>query len=77
MCETFHTDAITYLSAIPSTIQKGEFLLTFLDPPFNQGKEYAVFDDNPPQRGLGVMCTGTRTMTRFPTITTTPGRSWA
>jgi len=27
------------------------FVLTFLDPPFNQGKEYAFFDDElPPER---------------------------
>jgi len=26
-----------------------QFALTFLDPPFNQGKEYAYFDDNLPE----------------------------
>lgn len=50
MCEIFHTDAIAYLNAIAATRQEGEFHLTFLDPPFNQGKEYAVFDDNQPQQ---------------------------
>ncbi len=28
--------------------QDHQFALTFLDPPFNQGKEYAYFDDNLP-----------------------------
>ncbi|GBC90988.1 hypothetical protein HRbin14_01744 [bacterium HR14] len=26
-----------------------QFALTFLDPPFNQGKKYACFDDNLPE----------------------------
>lgn len=29
--------------------QPHQFALTFLDPPFNQGKEYAYFDDNLPE----------------------------
>ncbi|GIV11133.1 MAG: hypothetical protein KatS3mg020_0624 [Fimbriimonadales bacterium] len=36
------------------------FALTFLDPPFNQGKEYACFDDNLPEevywRWMGDVC---------------------
>ena len=32
------------------TIERGTVDLTFLDPPFNQQKEYACFDDNLPEK---------------------------
>lgn len=37
-----NTDCLSYLKQY----QKNEIDLTFLDPPFNQGKEYRYFDDN-------------------------------
>jgi DNA modification methylase len=38
-----HADCTAYLPEIRSTVD-----LTFLDPPFNQAKEYAYHDDNLP-----------------------------
>ena len=42
--EVFASDIIEWLKSNPSE----EFHLSFLDPPFNQGKEYKLFDDNLP-----------------------------
>lgn len=52
MCNVYATSGIKVLhkDALPSirAIQEGRVHLTFLDPPFNQGKRYRVFDDNQP-----------------------------
>ena len=42
--ELANADVMEWLERNPSK----EFHLSFLDPPFNQGKEYKFFDDNLP-----------------------------
>lgn len=45
MVEVLQGDCLELLDSV----EKGKFSLTFLDPPFNQGKDYAYFDDDQPE----------------------------
>lgn len=56
MVEVLQGDCLELLDSL----EEGRFSLTFLDPPFNQGKDYAYFDDDQPEWAywdwLGQVC---------------------
>jgi len=47
-CEILEGDCFQYLRRDFFVNRYGYVHLTFLDPPYRQGKDYAFFDDNQP-----------------------------